>query len=73
MSFGTFKRLISDPDSSADFVGLVERLLDLRHEGDLHFVDASGNGVDLEEAHYRIQSHEVAQDRMYNRAMNIIR
>ncbi|CAM4016298.1 hypothetical protein [Deinococcus marmoris] len=73
LSFSTFKRLLNTPDTSADFIRLVEHLLDLRHEGDLCFVDVSGHEVEAEEAHYRIQSQEASQGAMYNRAMNIIR
>lgn len=73
VSFGTFRQLISRPDTSAEFIGLVERLLDLRHEGDLRFVDASGHEVGVEEVHYRIQSNAKWQGMLYNRYMNIAR
>ncbi|WP_164473649.1 hypothetical protein [Deinococcus psychrotolerans] len=73
MSFGTFERLLDTPNTSADFIRLVEHLLDLRHEGDLRFVDISSHELGIEEAHYRIQSQEVSQGAMYNRAMNIVR
>lgn len=73
LSFSTFKRLLNTHDTSADFIRLVEHLLDLRHEGDLCFVDVSGHKLGAEEVHYRIQSQQKAQGAMYNRAMNIIR
>jgi len=73
LSFSSFKRLLSTPDTSAEFISLVESLLDLRHESALRFVDVAGDEVSLEETHYRIQSEEASQGAMYNRAMNIIR
>ena len=73
LSFGSFRRLLGDPDTSAEFIRLVENLLNLRHTGDLRFVDGSGKVVPPEEAHYRIQGEEASQDAMYNRAMNVIR
>lgn len=73
VGFGSFKQLLGRPDTSAEFIRLVEHLLDVRHEGDLRFVDASGHLVALEEVHYRIQGNEAWQGALYNRYMSIAR
>ncbi|MVN87410.1 hypothetical protein GO986_11590 [Deinococcus sp. HMF7620] len=73
MTFSTFKQLLSQPGTSAEFIGLVEHLLNLRPEADLRFVDAAGHAVELEEVHYRIQGQAAWQATLYNRAMNHIR
>lgn len=73
LSFGSFGRLLGDPHTSAGFLRLVERLLNVRQTGKLRFVDGSGNAVPLEEVHDRLQGEEASQDAVYNRAMDVIR
>ncbi|WP_146202744.1 hypothetical protein [Deinococcus irradiatisoli] len=72
VSYGSFKQLLSSPNTSAAFTRLIEHLTDLRHEGDLRFVDAAGHEVNLAEVHYRIQSQVSSQDMLYNRYMDIV-
>ncbi|PTA68240.1 hypothetical protein [Deinococcus arcticus] len=73
VSFGSFRRLLEQPDTAQRVIPMVEHWLNVRHEGGLQFVDGAGQPVPLAEVHFRIQGHAQWQGELYNQYMNVAR